>query len=426
MPTLDLETLKAAVSGSSPGIRSVSRLQPAGGVGDKVFPPTYTKEGKVETKYAFERRRIDERDVDVVLLDSVASQANRMEEALLESWREGKFPLPVVLVDFSKVEGLEDLDQITALQAPHRLADALLRDSLYGGKLFRYSEIGREFGEARPDNATAIYKYCPTALVFGMWDSTGPKGGLGAKFQRALVSEIVGIGAVPGKKTASRLDPAQIQRRAEVFQHPDPEEDWTDVEQDAVRDKSGPRKYPSKKKKADAGRPSAVNHGNHPPSIDVEAGGVTMDYGLHTAVLSLVALRRLRFRTTIDREPIAGAKRPTVETAARVALATLSLAAMVGARTRGYDLRSRSLLVPTAPFGLDILDANGGEARRYELDHEGACALVRAAESEARALGMGWNNQPIELQPAEKLCRLILRSRMDPGAGEDADEAEGK
>lgn len=424
MPTLDLETLKAAVSGSSPGIRSVSRLQPAGGVGDKVFPPTYTKEGKAETKYAFERRRIDERDVDVVLLDSVASQANRMEEALLESWREGKFPLPVVLVDFSKVEGLEDLDQITALQAPHRLADALLRDSLYGGKLFRYSEIGREFGEARPDNATAIYKYCPTALVFGMWDSTGPKGGLGAKFQRALVSEIVGIGAVPGKKTASRIDPAQIQRKADVFAHPDPEERWTAFPEQAARDKKGGAlKYGTR---TDAGKPSAVNHGNIPPSIDIEAGGVTMDYGLHTAVLSLVALRRLRFRTTTDHQPIAATQRPRVEAAARVALASLALAAMVGARERGYDLRSRSLLTPTEPFGLDILDANGGEARRYTLDHESACALVQAAEGEARALGMGWDNQPIELQPAEKLCRLIRRSREAMAAGEDADEAEGK
>jgi hypothetical protein len=31
-----------------------------------------------------------------------------------------------------------------------------------------------------------------------MWDSTGPKGGLGPKFERAMVSEIVGIDAEVG------------------------------------------------------------------------------------------------------------------------------------------------------------------------------------------------------------------------------------
>ena len=70
--------------------------------------------------------------------------------------------------------------------------------------------IGRAVTDARPDHATAMYSYCPTALIFGVWDSTGPKGGLGSKFQRALVSEIVGIGVEAGVKTASRLDPAQI------------------------------------------------------------------------------------------------------------------------------------------------------------------------------------------------------------------------
>ena len=62
------------------------------------------------------------------------------------------------------------------------IADALLRDSVLEGTPFRHTKVGTEVTDARPNHATAMFKYCPTALVFGVWDSTGPKGGLGAKF----------------------------------------------------------------------------------------------------------------------------------------------------------------------------------------------------------------------------------------------------
>ena len=38
--TLDLATLKQAVNGSAAAFRCRRKLQPAGGAGDKVFPPT--------------------------------------------------------------------------------------------------------------------------------------------------------------------------------------------------------------------------------------------------------------------------------------------------------------------------------------------------------------------------------------------------
>ena len=41
-----------------------------------------------------------------------------------------------------------------------------------------------------------------------IWDSTGPKGGLGAKFARVLTSEIVGIGASAGVKLQPALQRA--------------------------------------------------------------------------------------------------------------------------------------------------------------------------------------------------------------------------
>ena len=83
MPDLTFEQLRDATAGGSVALRSVTRLQPAGGPGDKVFPPTYAVEGRAEHKYAAEERHVDGRVVHTVLLDSVASQANRAELALL-------------------------------------------------------------------------------------------------------------------------------------------------------------------------------------------------------------------------------------------------------------------------------------------------------------------------------------------------------
>ncbi len=155
---LNLTVLQEAIAGGCPAIRRVTRLQPAGGNGDKVFPPTYMKEGRAETKYAFEKRRVDGKKLKCVLLDSVASQANRMEEALLEGWHRNELRhFPLVEVDFTNENDLNDLGKITALQAPHRIADALLRDSLLDNTLFRQSGIGRAFSDARTDQATAMY-----------------------------------------------------------------------------------------------------------------------------------------------------------------------------------------------------------------------------------------------------------------------------
>jgi|GEM_PF-6876034 len=54
MEKLTFEILKKAVTGTAAAFRCVTEYQPAGGVGDKVFPPTY--EGG---KYAVEDRIVD-------------------------------------------------------------------------------------------------------------------------------------------------------------------------------------------------------------------------------------------------------------------------------------------------------------------------------------------------------------------------------
>lgn len=145
-----------------------------------------------------------------MLLDSVQSQANRIEAALQDAVDEGRIQIPVVEVDFSDIpvvepgqnaEGLfEPIWRVTSLEAPHRVADAILRDSVDKDNVppFRKTAAGKKISFANLRNATPLFEICPTALLLGLWDSTGPKGGLGTKFQRALVSEIIGVDASYG------------------------------------------------------------------------------------------------------------------------------------------------------------------------------------------------------------------------------------
>jgi len=415
--TLTLADLTAAVAGGAVAVRTRTRLDPAGGPGDKIFPPTYVKEGRSQTKYAMEARVVDGQTVQTVLLDSVASQANRIEEALLEGWRRGDLRFPVVAVDFSEAEGLQDLGQITALQAPHRIADAILRDSVDAdGMPFRQTAIGRECTDARPNHATGMYKHCPTALVFGVWDSTGPKGGLGAKFQRCLVSEIVGFDAVAGVKTASRIDPLGIEKKAgPVYEAKGQPGEWTSLEAEAAREKGSPKLF-SRKGAGDKGSPATINHGNIPPSIDAEAGGVTISHAVHTVVLSLAGLRRLRFQQRADGSPIPAGERDAAETAARTALAALALAGIVYQRNNGYDLRSRSLLIAAEPLVFEVIGRDGGEPRTYVV--EDPAGLLAAAAAAASKVGLEWDSDMVKLTPTPKLAYLVAKSREMVAAGE--------
>lgn len=417
---LDLVALRKFVDGDSVAFRVRQRLQPAGGAGDKVFPPTYAT-GENRLKYAGETRRIDGQDVPAVLLDSVASQANRIEEALLAAWERNQLDFPVIGVDFSGDPELADLGSVTTLQAPHRIADAILRDAtdLDGVRLFRDMPEGKAFTDATTRNATAVYRLCPTALVFGVWDSTGPKGGMGAKFQRALTSEVVALGASAGRKVGSRIDPLGIQANVEIYHRKDNPDDWTIDVQEAKHEKGKPVLF-SRKGTEGKGKASSVNHSNIAPTIDEFAGGVTFDYAVQTVVLSLPALRRLRFVTDLTGKPLAD--RDAAERAARVALAALAIAGVVHQRAQGYDLRSRCLLVPDGPMVLEAVLADGS-IEVVSLTVEEARALLGDAQKAAAAVGMGWQRQPLKLRPAAKLAALIKRSRAEAASGVDSEDA---
>jgi CRISPR-associated protein Csb1 len=388
--------LASIVAGRAAAFRCITDYQPAGGVGDKVFPPTY--EGG---KYAVEQRVVEEGEiVDCVLLDSVPSQANRMELALLEAWRSGRIAIPVVSVRFEDPR-LKKGFAVTSLEAPHRVADALLRDSLLDGIMFRQSALGRLLDTADTRNATGLFRLNPTALIFGLWDSTGPRGGGGAKFQRALVSEMVGYQVQAGVKTSSRLDPAQIMLGAgPLYERAGVQlgaPGWTTDAEKAIKDKGQPRKL------GKDGKPSNANHGNVTPGIT--SGGFTISYARQTTVLSLAALRRLRFPLGAGADSDAN-----VDLVARTTLTALGLLGATLAREEGADLRSRCQLFPTQEFQWELMATPGQTPQTYSLTGEQAESLLQECVAAARAAGLPWEDE-LRLTPSEDLLQLVAKSQ---------------
>lgn len=403
---LDWNSLSTAVSQHA-AIRRKRRLQPIEGPGGKIFPPTYPGPKKDDpAQHVFEKRRLSGQDTWCVLVDSVQSQANRLEESLLAAHRRKSVEFPYLSVDFTSAN-LEGLTEITSLDAPHRLFDAILRDSVHGKDPFMKSALGKRLLASKPSDASAVFELSPTALLFGVWNSTGDGGGLGAKFPRCLVSEIVAIGVpveqaaetkevqTAARRTGSRIDPLGVLRGVEVFKG---ESGWDVTAKDAGK---GAKKV----------RPSEINHGNIRPGVD--ALGITCDYVEQTSVVTLAGLRRLQFGSDAK------------NTAARAVLAALGLVALAEQDAQGYSLRSRCDLVCDGPAPLELV-AFDGSTTTLDLTLAQAQQLYQSCVEQARQAGFIYATQPVQLTPQPKLVTIVQKSRELALAGEGGvAEAEG-
>jgi CRISPR-associated protein Csb1 len=396
------------VVGSHAAIRRRQRLQPVGGKGDKVFPPTYPSgQDNSPAMHVFERRRVEGQDLYCVLIDSVQSQANRLEESLLAAVDAGAIELPRIEVDFVEA-GVPDVGRITSLDAPHRVYDAILRDSTLDGVPFMQSAAGERLKHAKPANATALLEISPTALVLGAWHSQGEGGGIGAKFARCIVSEIVGVNTpvdevgdartgevrmqTAGRRTGSRIDPLGILRKVEVFKGVN---GWATTSKEAG-------------KGAKQVRPSEINHGNIAPSV--QPLGVTMDYAEQILVITLAGLRRLGFG--------GGPK----DAAARAYLASLALLAAVEQDACGYALRSRCDLVPEGKASWELVNADG-TTQSFDIDISGVRALYASTLKAVQAAGFNMQIRPLRLKPLPKLVEIIRKSQESALAGEGGEGA---
>ena len=254
-------------------------------------------------------------------------------------------------------------------------------------------------------NATPLFELCPTALLFGMWDSTGPKGGLGPKFERALVSEIVGIGAEVGDlRRGVRRDPLGIRSAVKVIKKAD--KSWTVADSDA---------------KKGLVNPSEVNQSSVPFPKQWEKkteknyfDGVTIEYAEQTTTLSLICLRRLHF--PVNEKTLS----PEKDKAARDVLAALGLCAATLAFESGIGLRSRCLLWPDVEMRWEILDRPGSRPTEFSLDGERAITLLNEATKAAKEAGLPWNDEPILLKPSPELLKLVRLSQLE-ATKEDVD-----
>ena len=327
----------------------------------------------------------------------------------------GRISIPLLEVDFTEHDPngnvgndetnerlIDAIGKITSLQVPHRVADAILRDSELGGVAFRQSDKGKALNTISLANATPLFALCPTALLFGMWDSTGPKGGLGPKFERAMVSEVVGVGAeVGGLLRGVRRDPLEIRAAVKVLKVAD--KTWSVADADARGSVS----------------PSEVNHSNVPfPKVgdhktdDNYYSGVTIEYAEQTTTLSLICLRRLRF-------PIDGKASAETDTAARTVLAALGLAAATLAFEAGMGLRSRCLLWPDGPMEWELLEKPGKPPQKFPLTGDAAIDLLNAAIKEAEKANLPWEGT-LTLKPSVELLKLVRLSQLK-AVQEDSD-----
>lgn len=326
-----------------------------------------------------------------------------MEEALQAAVDAKTLTLPLIVVDFSNEKLPEPVGRLTSLQLPHRFADAILRDSEYDGKRFRESEAAKGLNSATPLNATALFELCPTALLFGSWDSTGPKGGLGTKFERAMVSEAVGIGAALNESHKSRgirKDPLEASKAVPLIKRED--NTWS---------------VSSDPKRKGVVRPAEVNHGSVP--FENANAGVTIEYAEQTTTLSLIVLRRLRF-------PVAKAKpdQLSADAAARTVLAALGLYAATAAFESGMGLRSRCLLWPEAAMRWELLARPGEKPEEFELTSASCLKLLNDAIAASKAAGVTWREKELVLQPGAELLKLVALSQEQAKKSDVDAEAE--
>ena len=374
-------------------IRRVQRLQPVGGPGDKIFPPTYPGvRDNDPARHLFETRRIGGQDMRCVILDSVQSQANRLEEAILDLVKHSIIRVPHAVVDFTgqKFEGLDvgDLGEITSFETPHRIFDAIIRDSKLGDIKFTDTDHYKELLKAKPTNAFEVFRVSPTSLVFGVWNSTGDGGGIGSKFTRTVVSEIVGVNAVEGQKGAVRIDPLSIRAAVKVV--------------------GGPLNWllSTGEKGEKSSKPSEINHSNIISNL--VPGGVTFDYALHTAVISCACLRRLKFPDRQDHN------------AGQTVLAALALVALTHQDKLGYALRSRCDLVCDGKAEFEIVHPDG-TSTPFCITSGKAISILQEAIQQAVNAGFSWDHEPLRLVPQERLVQLVALSRARALEGESED-----
>jgi len=164
-------------------------LLPIDGVGGVIFPPTYADIGYNIDKLSDGTK--------VATIDSVGSQANRMEP-IFKAAKAGQpeNPLAKLVPQIDIAYGNEKTASI--LEAGHRLGDAVVRSSELKDDARTAFTLQLDTGDA-----SALAKLAPTSLVFGVWDSRDTQ----AKLPR-LVQSVIRAWDVDVLHRAAQYNPA--------------------------------------------------------------------------------------------------------------------------------------------------------------------------------------------------------------------------
>lgn len=229
---------------SSPAALVVrEHLMPVEGEDAVIFPATYAEIG-----YNIDKHPAG----DIVLIDSVGSQANRIEPIFSE-------PAYSKLVPHVKI--VAGTKEVSLLEASHRAGDAIVRCSELQNDLFA------AFNASLNGDDSLLARIAPTSLIFGVWDSRETQ----AKKPRLISSTIRGYGVRELKRSA-QFTPT-IDYTVAGLEEP------TDL-----RDKDG---------KAKGKHPFAQRGFTHVPATQTH-GGVIANGGIRRdATLALAALRLL-------------------------------------------------------------------------------------------------------------------------------------
>ena len=169
------------------------KLLPIEGEGAWIFPPTFAQSEATadEDESNGGDYQIDDLPDDprrnVCLIDSIGSQANRMEPIFK------KEPY-AKLVPQQKIE-MKNGETVHLLDVGHRAADAAVRFSkTLGPQLWAAFEMIK-----KQHDCSTLARLAPTSLVFGVWDSRAT----GVKIQRVVRSVIRAYNVTKAKRSAT-------------------------------------------------------------------------------------------------------------------------------------------------------------------------------------------------------------------------------
>ncbi len=400
MSKLTAATLATALADTSSdaGITIRTEAEPLSGPHDPIKPAGYPG-----AKFQVEKRWHGDplEAVDAIIVDNVASQANRLEAALRAMRAE--LGLPEIILDLSSISTLPPHlpTAISSFSMPHRHADAYLRDALLDGEKFMRTKTGATIFNASVDNPAGLLQWFPQALIFGFWTSHAGKKRSQAKLSRAWVSEITGYDPAgdsgnPTRTLGVKGDPLNLSvvEQAEFDENDHVGFEWH-LTEGSTKDKAAG----GKSRKA----LSEIGHGQVPFSGDEAAlRPVSFRDIEQRATVSFAALRRL----SVDG--------PESSATMRALLVALGLVAHVEAFGRAFHLRSDCDL-RAATTTWTWLGGSGEEDQTMEsLSRDRAIALFGECLEAAAAAGIleggGWRTEPLVVTPNKALTDAISKT----------------